>query len=181
MNRNEIVFFCLALFYCLFGFTCVSLVSTSIAEYIGKNGWATFNRIFIPILILILLGAAGFVGSRFRIRLPAWHEWLFVVLGGAASMWVISRTLLLTTELIHIPQFAICTLLFSAAFPRQPLPAIGCSAAACIADEWVQAFFPNRVLDINDIFLNFIGLYIGLIVWRAIDAKRAAQSEAGGV
>lgn len=171
------VFLGLAILFCIFGFTCVSLVSNSVAQYIGRNGWKSFNRTFIPLLILAGLGAAVFVGSRFRLQRPTGVEWLVAVVGAAASVWVISRTLLLSTELIHIPQFAICTLLFSAAFPRQRGIAAGLSAVACIADEWAQSFFPSRVLDLNDIFLNFIGLFIGLILWWAIDAARGNTEE----
>jgi len=116
------------------------------------------------------IAAAGFVVSRFRICLPIWKEWLFAIAGLAFSFFVIQRTVLLTTELIHIPQFAICTILFCAAYPRNRGIAAGISAVACIADEWSQSFFPNRVLDINDVFLNLIGLYVGLIVWWAIAA-----------
>ena len=178
MTKKEIVFLCCAVFFCVFGFTCVSLVSNSIAQYIGRNGWKSFNHTVIPILVLLLVGAIGFVLSRFWIRIPNWKEWLFATTGGLGAAWVISRTLLLTTELIHIPQFTICTLLFSAAFPRNRAIAAGLAAVACIADEWSQSFFPNRVLDLNDIFLNFIGLYLGLIVWWAIDVTRNARRQA---
>ncbi len=182
MSRKEMVFLGLAILFCIFGFTCVSLVSNSIAQYIGRNGWKSFNRTFIPILVLAGLGSAAFVGSRFRFRRPTGMEWLTAIFGAAASVWVVSRTLLLSTELIHIPQFAICTLLFSAAFPRQRGIAAGLSAVICIADEWAQSFFPSRVLDLNDIFLNFIGLYIGLILWWAIDAVRAnAEADVQGI
>lgn len=178
MSKREILFLGLAILFCLFGFTCVSLVSSTIAKYIGKNGWKAFNREFVPILAMAGVAAAGYVLSKTRWRWPSWNEWLFVAAGLVFSFYTLSRTLLLTTELVHIPQFALCALLFNAAFPRNRDVAAGLSAVACIADEWAQSFIPNRVVDLNDIFLNFIGLYIGLMVWWAIRAKSGVQSPA---
>jgi hypothetical protein len=178
VSKKEKIFLILAIFFCLMGFTCVNLVSSAVAKYIGRNGWKAFNRGFIPILSTTGVAIAGYVFSRFRLRWPTWKEWLFAAAGAIFSFYTISRTLLLTTELVHIPQFAVCAILFSAAFPRNRDIAAGLSAVACIADEWSQSFFPNRVVDINDVFLNFIGLYVGLIVWWAISAKASVHSAA---
>ena len=175
MKRIEIFFLILAVLFCICGFIFVSMVSASIASYIGKNGWDDFNRLFFPILYILLFGVIGFVLSRLLVRWPSITELSIAFAGAIFSIFIVPWTILLTTELIHIPQFAICTILFCAAFPRDRLLAIGLSAIACVGDEWMQSFSPDRVLDINDVFLNWTGLFIGLIVWWAIDVTLTAR------
>ncbi len=180
MKRIEMFFLLLAVLFCISGFIFVSMISNSIANYIGKNGWDDFNGLFFPILYILLFVLVVFVLSRLLVRWPSIIELGIVIIGSTLSAFIVPWTILLTTELIHIPQFATCTILFSAAFPRDRMLAISLSALACVGDEWMQSFNPNRVLDINDIFLNWIGLFIGLIVWWAIDvtltARRAKSS-----
>jgi len=175
VKRIEIIFLILAVLFCICGFIFVSMISNSIANYIGKNGWDDFNSIFFPILYILLFSVIGFVLSRLWVRWPSFIELGITTTGAILSAFIVPWTILLTTELIHIPQFAICTVLFCAAFPRDRFMAIGLSAIACVGDEWIQSFSPTRVLDINDVFLNWTGLYIGLILWWAIDVTLTAR------
>ncbi len=132
-------------------------------------------------MAILACGIVGFVVSRLWIRFPTWKEGLVVLLGTVFTVSVLSRVVLLTTELIHLPQFAISTVLYCAAFPRHRWSAVSLSVMVCVADEWFQSFLPKRVLDLNDVFLNLIGLYIGLILWWAIDvtlqSRRVTSSD----
>jgi len=166
--KRSFIFSTLAIFYfiaCVFG---ANAVSQSIADYIGQNGWERFNTYafyiggFLAIVFVILCGL------RLWYRRPNLSEIMMGLFGFAVSFYILYDFVLLTTELIHIPQFLIFTLLLCFAFPKDLFIVLIVSSAGCIVDEWVQSFMPNRVLDLNDIFLNFIGLYVGLLFWWCI-------------
>jgi len=165
VSKKEKVFLILAVLYFIGCLTGASLVTEAIRVYIGKYGWTTFNSIFFPFLYFVLIIVLGLVVSRLWIRYPTWGEIFIAVAGTAVSTWIVSHTMLLTTELVHIPQFLFSTLLFMAAFPRDLRLALSLGAVVCIADEWAQTFMPHRVLDLNDIALNFIGWFLALVAW----------------
>lgn len=174
MRKREVFFFIFALFYFIFGLIGSTAVSQSIAQYIGKNGWSTYNQWTIAVGSLLTGMILTLLILRAWLRRPTWWEWLFFFVGLSFSLKILyfRSVVLLSTELVHLPQFMILTLLFLYAFPRQIYIAVTFSVIACIADEWVQSFLPSRVLDINDIFLNFIGLFLGLILYWALSSKR---------
>ncbi|MFB3787219.1 MAG: VanZ family protein [bacterium] len=173
MSKKEKVFLLLAVLYFIGCLTGASLVTEAIRVYIGKHGWTTFNSIFFPLLYLVLIVVLGLVVSRLWIRYPTWGEIILAVAGTAVSTWIVSHTMLLTTELVHIPQFMFSTLLFMGAFPRELRLALTFGGIVCVADEWAQTFMPYRVLDLNDIALNFIGWFLALVAWWAWNIKPA--------
>lgn len=167
MTKTEKFFFLLSILYFLFCLYGVTTVSQWISDFIRENGWSAFNEHLFPILYFTGGSVCGMLILRARLFMPTWREWLFMGFGLLASIVILNSIVLLTTELIHIPQFAIITILLLNAFPRWRVIAFGWSATACIADEWSQSFLPNRVLDINDILLNLIGMYIGILIYWA--------------
>ncbi|MGI6457281.1 MAG: VanZ family protein [bacterium] len=172
MSRKEFAFCITAIVYfiaCLFGSTAVS---SSIAQYIGTYGWSTFNAwsmaiggVFSVVVLVLMIW-------RFVLQLPAWYEIVIFFAGALPTAYVLYNFVLLTTELVHLPQFMILTVLWMYAFPRHLSLGILASIICCIGDEWAQSFMPGRVLDVNDIFLNFIGMFFGLVLWWVLSAFR---------
>ncbi|NPU96561.1 MAG: VanZ family protein [Candidatus Omnitrophica bacterium] len=180
MSRKEKIFLILAVLYFIGCLTGASLVTDAIRVYIGKHGWSTFNSLFFPFLYLVLIIVLALVVSRLWIRYPTWGEIVTVGMGIAVSTWIVSNTMLLTTELVHIPQFLFSTLLFMAAFPRNLPLALTFGGVVCIADEWAQTFMPGRVLDLNDIALNFIGWFLALVAWQSWHGKPTEEETVTG-
>lgn len=159
------VLLALAVAYCAAGLLGATAVSQTVAGYIARNGWDDFNRWTFPALAFLAGGLCGMALMRIRMRRPRAVEWLAMPAGGAFAAYTLDNALLLTTELIHLPQFAILTALFLAALPARPGAALGAALLAGVVDEWAQAFLPNRVLDINDVFLNWTGAWLGWLAW----------------
>ena len=158
-------FLALSVLYFVFGLTASSLVSRRVAETIRANGWATFNGWLIPILAFLGGVLVGLSVMRIRLRRPTRRELAWAAAGVGFAIYTLSHALLLTTELVHIPQFAILTVLLCRAFPESRSAACVTSALGGVLDEWSQSMIPNRVLDLNDIFLNWVGLSLGLLWW----------------
>jgi hypothetical protein len=173
LKKREIVFFVLSMVYFFGCMYATSNVSGAIVVYIREHGWTEFNQWAFGIGGFM----AGVIGTLLLLRVwlkqPTWSEVLVGVLGGCFSFFVLWKFVLLTTELIHIPQFMLLTVMIFCAFPRWRQGAWLFSLTACIGDEWLQSYLaallpdymPGRILDINDIFLNFIGMYLGLLLW----------------
>ncbi len=166
--KRTYIFSTLAILYfigCAYG---ANAVSQSIADYIGQNGWDQFNFYAMIIGILLIVPFSILFGLRFWLKRPTYKEVLWGLLGLGFSYYILYDFVLLTTEYVHIPQFMILTVLLYMAFPKDHLIVFIIVSAGCIVDEWIQSWMPNRVLDINDIFLNFIGFYVGLLLWWCI-------------
>ncbi len=175
--KQTYLFSSLALFYFIICALAANAVSQSIANYIGENGWEQFNTYTFLIGGIFALAFVLLLGFRIWVKFPRYHEILVGMIGFGLTFFILNHFVLLTTEYIHIPQFIILTLLLCLAFPRTLFTALAFSALACIVDEWIQSWMPNRVLDFNDILLNFIGLFFGLVIWWCIstiihDSKR---------
>lgn len=168
MKKQEILFLLLSLAFFVGGLYGASAVSQSIADYIGQHGWATYNNWSIVIGSGLAVLFLTLLGIRLWLQLPNRKELGIGLFGALFTAFVLTQFVLLPTEYVHLPQFTILTVLLFLAFPRWPLGALLFSQAACIADEWAQSFVPTRVLDINDIFFNFIGMYFGILLYWSI-------------
>ena len=157
----------IAIVYAVTCFAATSMVSGAVSDYIGKHGWKTFNKYMYASLFLCLGGVGGLAVKRLTIQWPSWKAWIVAVITAVATFEVYTDAVLLPSELVHIPQFAIGLLLLLAAFPRDAWVAVVLCAVGGVADEWTQSFFPDRVLDLNDIFLNWLGLLYGLVAYWA--------------
>ncbi|MDX9755334.1 MAG: VanZ family protein [bacterium] len=168
MKKREIVLLVIALVYCIAGLFGSTAVSNTVIRFIEQNGWDELRYWTYRIggglagLTLVL------VFIRLWFRLPTPREFTIGVVGTAFTAFVITNFVLLTTEIIHIPQFMILTMLFLFAFPRHPQTGLLLSQIACIGDEWAQSMLPGRILDLNDVFLNFIGMFAGMLCWWAL-------------
>ena len=163
MNKKELFFGFLSILYFIGCLTCIALVNKPIIHYINTHGWHNFNLVAYSICGILLCGVLVLILFRLLYQLPTLEELLVVEYGALFSFYIFHDHVLLTTEFVHIPQFAILTILLFCAFRRYPFLAIVLSIIGCIADEWAQAKM-GRVLDINDIGLNLIGLLAGLII-----------------
>lgn len=163
MNKKELFFAFLSLLYFIGGLTCITLANKPIIYYIKTHGWHDFNLVVFTAGGVLLLIVVALIAIRLYFQLPSLEEILFVEYGVLFAVFVLHSHVLLTTEYVHLPQFAILTILLFSAFRRFPMLALVLSIIACIADEWAQAKL-GRVLDIDDIGLNLVGLIIGLIL-----------------
>ncbi len=160
------IFIGLSIFCFFFNLFAVNYVTKSIQNYIKNYDWPSFNAWLYPFLFFFAGVLCGMILIRCLIQRPNLIEIIIASYGLLLLFFVLNNSLLLTTELIHLPQFAILTILLLNAFPEDAILAVMWSAIACILDEWFQSFTPNRVLDINDVFLNFSGLFLGVVfVW----------------
>lgn len=168
LKKKEIVFLILSIAYFFGGLFGSTAVSGLVVKYIQHNGWGLLRYWTYHIGAVMIAIALILVFLRLWFRLPTPKECIIAAIGTTFTIFVITHFVLLTTEIIHIPQFMFLTVLFLEAFPRNPQTGLLLSQIACIGDEWSQSMLPGRVLDINDIFLNFIGMFIGMILWWAI-------------
>lgn len=163
--RKERIYLIAAVVYCILFFLGVTWVNNAVVEYIRSNGWSGFNSVLYPMFYFVLSAMVIFCIRKIILTRLQGIEITIALIGIVFSFKVLSQSVLLTTELVHIPQFAIAMVLFLGAFPRERWFAFLCTSIACVLDEWFQSFLPNRVLDINDILLNFVGLFTGLVLW----------------
>jgi hypothetical protein len=115
--------------------------------------------------------AAGTVALALIVR-KLWRRegslkgWLLIAGTGVVSYLFARHLVILGSEYIHYPEYAVLYISLYWATRGQILWALGISIAAGTFDEAIQAFIPRRVVDINDVLLNVAGSLIGVIfVW----------------
>lgn len=165
MTKRELILLSLSVLYFFGGLFGASAVSQWVVNYINQNGWSLFNQMNLVIGLFLAGVFLWVLGFRLSYKRPTQREVWIGVAGVVFSSYVLTNFVLLPSEFIHIPQFMGLTILLFLALPRCPLCALLLSQMACIGDEWAQSFFPGRVLDVNDIFLNIIGMFVGLALW----------------
>ena len=89
------------------------------------------------------------------------------------------------TELSHVPAYGLLTWLLTGSLHKRGWTArdglIVAIAVALIFGLWmeiVQVFVPGRVVDMDDVLLNTVGIAMAacLILWRRVSVEHEAQS-----
>lgn len=147
-------------------------VSSWVSDWVAQHGWVAFNRYLRITAITCGIVAVGLVLRRVWRREGSLRGWLLIG-GTGVALYLLARNLvILGSEYIHYPEYAVLFILLFWATRGHVLWALGLSVAAGTFDEAIQAFIPKRVLDINDVLLNVAGSLIGLIlVWLLLPVR----------
>lgn len=151
--------------------------------------WVVYARLVKWFLVVISLMTIGAVAWRWA---GMKHRLLFL----AAALLYVGPTARLiahiggsVNEYVHFPQYATLTLLWyyslrggrrqgESGLQRKPLVlAASLSALTGLIEESSQIFIPLRVFDWQDVYLNLMGVILGLLLIWAFDGRRRSSAE----
>ena len=139
-------------------------VSSWVTQWVAQHGWVPFNRYVRITAVVCGIIALGLVVRKLWKREGSLRGWLLIGGTGVALYLFAQHLVILGSEYVHYPEYAVLFALLFWATRGHVLWALGLSIVAGTFDEAIQAFIPKRVVDINDILLNIAGSLIGLIV-----------------
>ena len=148
--------------------------------------WVVYSQIVRGLVIFLSSVFTFLVFIRWS-ELP--RRFLFLLLlgiFGALTAWFVTRLGDSVNEYVHYPQYATLVCLWYAAFSSRErakggrpagqgvIAAAGSISAllGCLEEGW-QHFLPGRVFDVQDILLNLMGVWLGLmLIWAMAGAGR---------
>jgi VanZ family protein len=101
---------------------------------------------------------------------------------GLLTRGVLSTILIPTVQnLLHIPLFGLLAILWIIAFKRYSFKDRSCLTWAVtismgygFLDEIYQHFIPGRHTSLTDIFLNLVGVFVGIFVYRSLSIGKVS-------
>jgi len=179
--------FAAALCYSIFLFFIASRLPGLTKKAAAALTWVVYSQIVKGLITYL---AAIFVFITF-IKWPSlkrkWHFLISLVLFSAATAHFISRLGDSVNEYVHYPQYGTLVILWYVFLkkaikdgvkipPRLPgrsagpgVPAVIIAGLLGICEEGSQYFIPLRVFDIQDILLNFMGVWFGVLIIRLFE------------
>ncbi|MFC1614727.1 VanZ family protein [Gemmatimonadota bacterium] len=192
----------IALTYSWFIFFIASRLPVWTKKWAAALSWVVYVEV---IKSLMMYGSVVLLFILFISWFSMRHKWRFLALCAA---YLVILILLLAhlgnsvNEYVHFPEYATCVLLWYAVFSHQeqntqtsgkgsdnvpllrgiaPTPlhkAILIGLFLGVMDELYQAYLPQRVFDLYDILLNFMGVWLGgMLIW--IITKKKTQALSG--